>query len=123
MIVGIGLDIVELDRIAQAREKSDKFALKILTSQEYHCYTQLVEHRQIEFLAGRFAAKEAFSKAFGTGIGTLSFQDMEILPQTNNKPIMTCSKFSGRIWVSITHTQTVAAAQIILEECHETSHT
>ncbi|MBF0780683.1 MULTISPECIES: holo-ACP synthase [unclassified Granulicatella] len=119
MIVGIGLDVIELDRIAQARKKSEKFAQRILTEREYQVYHELGEHRQIEFLAGRFAAKEAFSKAFGTGIGAVSFHDIEVLPGTKNRPIMTCSKFSGHIFVSITHTQTVAAAQVILEEQYE----
>lgn len=116
MIVGIGLDIIELQRIEQALNRTRGFAQKILTDKEYAIFETLVPHRQIEFLAGRFAAKEACSKALGTGIGQLHFHDMEILPDGNNKPIMTCTKYNGAIFVSITHTKTVAGAQVILEE-------
>ncbi|WP_449489008.1 holo-ACP synthase, partial [Streptomyces lavendulae] len=76
MIYGIGLDITELKRIASmAGRHKKRFAERILTrGQEADQYYELSEKRKIEFLAGRFAAKEAFSKAFGTGIGRqLSF--------------------------------------------------
>lgn len=79
MIYGIGLDITELKRIAAMAARQKRFAERILTPGELDQYHELSEKRKIEFLAGRFAAKEAFSKAFGTGIGKqLSFQDIEI---------------------------------------------
>ena len=49
--------------------KSAKFRLRILTEEELAIYESLTAHRRVEFLAGRFAGKEAFSKAKGTGIG------------------------------------------------------
>lgn len=117
MIVGIGLDIIELERVQQAVGKSSRFVEKVLTVKEKEVYDTLGEWRKIEFLAGRFAAKEALSKALGTGIGSgVSFQEIEILPDSKQKPVMTCARFEGRIFVSITHTNTVAAAQVILEE-------
>lgn len=117
MIRGIGIDIVELDRIQAAIDRSDSFAKRILTEQEHAHFLELSKRRQVEFLAGRFSAKEAFSKAFGTGIGTkLSFQEIEILPNENNKPIVRAEKFSGRVHVSISHSREYAVAQIILEE-------
>ena len=69
MIAGIGLDIVELERIAKLDAKSPKFRLRTLTEEELEIYESLTGHRRIEFLAGRFAGKEAFAKAKGTGIG------------------------------------------------------
>lgn len=117
MIVGIGLDVIELDRVKQAVTKSERFVERVLTSQEQAIYQTLGDWRKIEFLAGRFAAKEAMSKALGTGIGSkVSFQAIEVLPDSLNKPVMTCTQFDGRIFVSITHSTTVAAAQVILEE-------
>ncbi|MBD7907364.1 holo-ACP synthase [Sporosarcina gallistercoris] len=117
MISGIGLDITELDRIEEMDNKSDKFRNRILTNGEQHYYQTLSGYRRIEFLAGRFAAKEAYSKALGTGIGPeCSFQDIEILPDAKGAPIL---YFKGSLvdgFVSITHTKTVAAAQVILQK-------
>ncbi|WP_172370719.1 holo-ACP synthase [Sporosarcina jiandibaonis] len=116
MISGIGLDIVELDRIAKLEEKSDKFVARILTSSETDIYRSLTGHRRTEFLAGRFAGKEAFAKARGTGIGEgCNFTDIEIIPESSGKPRL---YFQGSLvsgFISITHTKNIAAAQVILE--------
>ena len=89
MISGIGLDIVELDRIAKLDAKSEKFITRILTNKETEIYQSLSGHRRTEFLAGRFAGKEAFAKARGTGIGAAcNFVDIEILPECNGKPLL-----------------------------------
>ena len=116
MIVGIGLDITEIDRIEQAVRKRITFSNRVLTQAECAIFNELKGSRQIEFLAGRFAAKEAFSKAFGTGIGKLGFHDIEILPDEKGKPIVTKSPFNGNVFLSITHKDAIAAAQIILEK-------
>ncbi|WP_027956790.1 holo-ACP synthase [Halobacillus kuroshimensis] len=117
MIRGIGIDMVEIDRIKQSIKRQPRFVQRILTENEYQRCHNLKEQRQAEFAAGRFAAKEAFSKAAGTGIGALGFQDMEILPTENGAPQMTAKGFeSCRIWVSITHSRTHAVAQVVLEE-------
>lgn len=115
MIVGIGLDITEIDRIGQAVEKRNAFSNRVLTKGEWAIFNEMKGSRRIEFLAGRYAAKEAFSKAFGTGIGKLGFHDIEILPNEKGKPIVVKSPFKGNVFLSITHTGTIAAAQIILE--------
>lgn len=116
MIIGIGLDVTELDRITKAYEKREDFAKRILTEKEQVIFNQLKGTRKMEFLAGRYAAKEAFSKAYGTGIGKLSFQDIEVLPGEKNKPEVTQSPFDGNVFVSITHSSNVVAAQVILEK-------
>lgn len=116
MIVGIGLDVTELDRIQQAYERRQAFAERVLTEREQAIFRQLTGNRQMEFLAGRYAAKEAFSKAYGTGIGKLSFQDIEVLPDEKNKPEITRSPFEGNAFVSITHSGNIVAAQVILEK-------
>ncbi|AXI00286.1 holo-[acyl-carrier-protein] synthase [Sporosarcina sp. PTS2304] len=115
MIQGIGLDIVELDRVARLDGRNAKFRERILSARELHIYEQLKDHRKTEYLAGRFAAKEAFSKARGTGIGTdCSFLDIEVLSEASGQPVLYFKEQIANGFVSITHTQTVAAAQVIL---------
>lgn len=116
MISGIGLDIVEIDRIDSACQKRRTFPERVLTENERLIYERLSNNRQVEFLAGRFSAKEAFSKAYGTGIGKVGFLDIEILPNENGQPYIARSPFEGKSFVTITHTGSVAAAQVILEE-------
>lgn len=119
MIYGLGMDLVELNRIAQAQAKRPQFASRILTAKELDYYHQIkAPRRQVEFLAGRFAVKEAFAKAYGTGIGkAVSFLDLEILNHPiTGKPEITQALFHGKVHLSITHTQTTAAAVVILEE-------
>ena len=93
MISGIGLDIVELDRIAKLEARSEKFASRILTHSETVIYRSLAGHRRTEFLAGRFAGKEAFSKARGTGIGAgCNFTDLGYLTSSEDRPHCGLSK-------------------------------
>lgn len=67
MIYGIGADVVEPTRIARSLEKyGDRFARRILTDDEWPEYTKSA--KPVKFIANRFAAKEAFSKAMGTGL-------------------------------------------------------
>lgn len=115
VIIGIGLDITEILRIEEAYLKRETFSKRVLTPVEWEIFSGLTGSRKIEFLAGRYAAKEAFSKAMGTGIGKLGFQDIEILPDRYGKPIVEKSPFNGQVFLSITHTDTIAAAQVILE--------
>lgn len=115
MITGIGLDIVELGRIRRLDGKSAKFRERVLTENELMEYELLSANRKTEFLAGRFAAKEAFGKAKGTGIGKLcAFKDIEIRKDISGKPsIFFRDEEEGLI--SITHTKEYAAAQILLQ--------
>lgn len=116
MITGIGLDIAELDRIAKLDTRSSKFRTRILTVKELELYNTYSGQRQIEFLAGRFAGKEAFAKALGTGIGTAcNFIDIEILPNLNGKPELIFKGNAVNGFISITHTKNIAAAQVILQ--------
>ncbi|KXH80947.1 holo-ACP synthase [Sporosarcina sp. HYO08] len=115
MIAGIGLDVIELDRIESLDSRSPKLRLRILTEKELALYEQFQRRRQIEFLAGRFAAKEAFAKAMGTGIGKdCRFEDIEILPEASGKPTLFFEGKKVGGFLSITHTTTLAAAQVIL---------
>lgn len=117
MIEGIGIDLVEITRMKELFLKKPKIVKRILTPKESAYFQELSKKRQVEFLAGRFAAKEAFSKALGTGIGgELSFLDLEILPNSKNKPIIKTKIYSGNIHLSISHSEEFAVAQVILEK-------
>jgi holo-[acyl-carrier protein] synthase len=115
MIKGIGIDIIEMERIKKLIERTDKFAERILTSSEKEKYETLAGNRKIEFLAGRFSAKEAFSKAMGTGIGEeLSFTDIEILQDSKGKPYIN-RPFKDGVHLSISHSKEYAVSQVIIE--------
>ncbi|MGE8207095.1 holo-ACP synthase [Heyndrickxia sp. NPDC080065] len=115
MIQGIGIDIIEIDRIHELRIRQSQFPKRILTEKELEHYETIKESRKSEFLAGRFAAKEAFSKAFGTGIGKdLSLQDMEIAVDDRGKPFFKKPREIG-VHLSITHSRDYAAAQVVIE--------
>ncbi|WP_078543056.1 holo-ACP synthase [Litchfieldia alkalitelluris] len=115
MIIGIGIDIVELQRIEKIVIRQKKFIERILTENERNHYNSLIGRRQIEFLAGRFAAKEAYSKAVGTGIGKdLSFLDIEVTSNEVGKPSIKIN--DGRnVHLSISHSKEYAVAQVIIE--------
>ncbi len=124
MILGTGIDLIEVARIASSFEKfGERFVNRILLPDEIaYC----LQHRKpAPFLAARFAAKEAISKAFGTGIGAaLSWQDMEIRRKESGEPFVILhgkglELFAARgaqsLHVSLTHTENYAAATAILE--------
>lgn len=104
----IGTDIVYLPRFYDKLE-NQRFINKILTDQEQQLYLQRSnKQKRLEFLAGRFAAKEAYSKAIGTGIGETDFLDVEILTDEKGKPI------SNKMAVSISHDQDYAIAMVLV---------
>ena len=119
MIVGHGIDIEELASIQNAVKKREGFAQRVLTDKELERFASLKGRRQIEYLAGRWSAKEAFSKAMGTGIGKLGFQDLEVLNNERGAPYFSKSPFSGKVWLSISHTDQFVTASVILEEDYE----
>jgi len=88
MIVGIGVDIVEIARFDKLHKKyGDRFAGRILTVDELTEYQR--RGRNCSYLALRFAAKEAVAKACGTGIGgELGFQGMQIDNDALGKPVL-----------------------------------
>lgn len=114
MIQGIGLDIVELDRIREICNRKRTFVDRILTPREKERFEQLSLKRQIEYMSGRFAAKEAFAKALGTGIGAhCAFTDIEVLNDRQGAPYILFKGKKEQVFITITHTRTVAAAQVI----------
>lgn len=111
----IGCDIIEIARIKDSIEKfGDKFLDKILTVAEKKIY--LSRNCPCSFVAGRFAAKEAVSKAVGSGIGDgLSFTDIEILPNEKGKPVLRVfNEIKHGADVSISHSRDNAMAVCII---------
>lgn len=89
MIFGIGTDICETGRIKEIIQKkyAHRFISRVLTDKELNVFQSLSENRQVEYLAGRFAIKEAISKALGTGIGEqFGFHDVSIINEPTGKP-------------------------------------
>jgi len=88
MIFGIGTDIVEIERIRKL-DSLEKFADKILSLSELKVFKSQIDEKQVTFLAKQFAAKEAVSKALGTGIGKdIRFNQIEILRNSDGKPYL-----------------------------------
>lgn len=86
MLAGIGVDIVEIDRFRRMIERyGDRVARRLLTEGEFDQY--LRRNKSATFLATRFAAKEAVSKAMGTGMAQgIGFHGIEVFNDTNGKP-------------------------------------
>jgi holo-[acyl-carrier protein] synthase len=124
MIVGMGLDIAEVDRIAAAIQRYGRqFLERIFTPAEI-AYCQSYRHSAERF-AGRFAAKEAAMKALGTGWRRgVRWVDFEVLRETSGKPVL---KLSGKaaeyaaalgvrnIVLTISHSGRTALAEVIFE--------
>lgn len=130
MIIGIGHDLVEIGRIEQILQdaKAAAFLRRILTDEERDAAPS-GGRRLAEFAAGRFAAKEAVSKAFGCGIGVkVGFHDIHVLPDRLGKPCCTLSSSAWErlgldagktvIHVSITHERGFASAFAVAERRH-----
>ncbi|KRM86633.1 holo-ACP synthase [Lacticaseibacillus thailandensis] len=115
MIHGLGVDITDIARVVQAQTRNDHFAVKVLTPAELAQFQAYAGQRAWEYLAGRFSAKEAYSKAYGTGIGTVGWQDIEIIDNDHGRPRVT-GPFPGRAHVSISHTHDLVMTEVILEE-------
>lgn len=124
MIVGTGIDLVEIERIKRSVERfGDRFLDRVYTaSEKAYC---LRKRNAAESLAARFAAKEAGAKALGTGINHgVGWLEIEVVREPGGRPSL---KFHGRARefanrlgtksaaLSITHTGSLAMASVVLE--------
>jgi holo-[acyl-carrier protein] synthase len=124
VIVGIGTDIVEIVRVERALARhGDRFARRILVAREYE---RFAAHRNpAAYLAKRFAAKEAFSKAMGTGIRTpVNWQNLGVVNHASGRPYFELSAALAElvrrrgiraVHVSLTDERGMAAAFVVLE--------
>ncbi len=106
MIIGVGCDVVDITRIKK------KLASKVLTTKELAIFDSYSDERQIEFLAGRFAAKEAIIKALP--LVNVGFKAIEVLNDEMGKPC--CEHPDYKVWVSIAHEKKTAIAYAICED-------
>ena len=121
MIVGVGLDLVEIDRMKDSMDRhGPTFAERILHPDEDR--SRVGTGEGAAHLAGLFAAKEAVMKALGTGMAGAAFKDIAVLNRPNGEPYVrlsgraqeTAAKRGVRDWhLSITHSRTMAAAVAI----------
>ncbi|NOU93535.1 holo-[acyl-carrier-protein] synthase [Paenibacillus sp. LMG 31456] len=127
MIIGVGTDLLEIARVKAIIESNagERFIARVLTPAERELASQR-QGRLVEFVAGRFAAKEAVSKALGCGIGKqVSLQDIEVIPGSLGKPLCQVSQEALErlqlkpkeivIHLSITHTKDMAMAYAVVE--------
>jgi|SRR5579863_3505390 len=124
MIVGTGIDIVEVPRIQDSTERfGQRFLDRIFTKNEQaYC---LRKRRSAESFAARFAAKEAGAKALGTGISQgVTWLEIEVIREPGGRPALrfhgraaerAAALGAGRISLSLTHTSDLALASVVLE--------
>lgn len=124
MIVGTGIDITEVPRVAAAIERyGERFLNRVYTAREIaYCRSK---RNASERFAARFAAKEAAMKAIGTGLRRgVTWQDVEVGHEPGGRPTIhftgKAAEFAAklgmkRVALSLTHTQETAMAQVILE--------
>lgn len=125
MILGIGIDVIEVKRIAKAI-KNVHFLERVYTSGELEFF-QSRRGNPLP-IAGNFAAKEAVAKALGTGFGTVKWTDIEVLRNAEGAPyVLLYGKAAeifkhmggSKIWISISHSKEYAVAQAIIEAGRE----
>ncbi len=116
MIFGIGNDIAEVERVQKAVDKGG-FCERFFTDSE----NEYFKHRNYsaQTIAANFAAKEAFSKALGTGIRGFALRDIEVLRDDMGKPYInlynSLADLPYKVFVSLSHTREYASAVVILE--------
>lgn len=118
MILATGVDMIEIQRLQDAIDRyGERFLQRIFTTQELE-----ITGGNLASLAVRFAAKEAVAKAFGTGIGQVSWQEIEVLRGPNRQPDLRLHGHATQLadqlglctWsLSLSHTQTHAIAMVI----------
>ena len=126
MIFGIGTDLCDIRRIASTLERrGERFAERVLGPQElqvFHARSQRAPARGVRFVATRFSAKEAFSKAIGMGIRSpMTWRDCQILNEPGGKPVIRLSGELARWFASrglIAHVTVTDEADYALSLIH-----
>ncbi|OGC29438.1 holo-[acyl-carrier-protein] synthase [candidate division WOR-1 bacterium RIFOXYB2_FULL_48_7] len=114
MPLGIGIDIIEISRISQAVKKyGQSFLQRVFTDQEI-AYCRTAKAFRYPELAVRFAAKEAYAKAVGTGInGRLGWKDIEVTNNRQGQPFLVIKKKLRRhVLLSLSHSREYAVASV-----------
>lgn len=121
MIIGIGIDIIEIERVKTALARKG-FAGRVFTEAERgYCESRGVQ--RVASYAARFAGKEAVLKAMGTGLSGGSWQEVEILPGEAGRPVVKLTGYFAElarlkgvsdIHISLTHARQFAAAHVVM---------
>lgn len=121
MIIGIGLDLIEVARVRKALENR-RFLARVYSPEEQQ---YLVKHNlNAMSAAGMFAAKEAVAKALGSGLGRISWTEIEVLREETGRPYVRLTGDARQrlmdiggisVHISITHIKEYAAAQAVIE--------
>ena len=123
MIAGVGIDIIEVERVKEKLLKNSGFREKVFSTREIE-YCESHGEMKYQHYAARFAAKEAFLKAVGKGLQlSHDVQEIEIIVNAEGKPNISLSEqlkkisvsSSDKIHVSLSHLATTACAVVILE--------
>lgn len=120
MILGVGCDIIEISRIEKAMKK-ENFLTHCFTEREIEYFKS--KQNRAESIAAGFAAKEAVSKALGTGVSGFSLTDIEILHQENGRPYVNLTggaakiahELGGKVSISMSHSKDIAMAYAVLD--------
>ena len=126
MVIGTGIDVVEIERVARSIERyGSRFLDRVYTAAEI-AYCQRKRRNAAESFAARFAAKEAAAKALGTGIGFgVTWRELEVGREPAGRPLLLLHGRAAEIAtslgvrrssLSITHTGTQSMALVILED-------
>lgn len=123
MITGVGIDLIEVERVAGKISKNEGFRELVFTPAEItYCEKKA---NKFQHYAARFAAKEAFLKAIGTGwITGIAFNEIEITNDDQGRPLLILlgktlqfleQKGIGKIWVSLSHLSNISSAVVVIE--------
>ncbi len=115
MIIGIGIDLIEVERVRKALDEHPRFAERIFTAEEIRYSSG--KKNAAQHLAARFAAKEAFFKALGRRI---SWTDVGVVNLDSGRPVLEVNHAEAlgfsRAHVSLSHLKTYAQAVVVLED-------
>ena len=116
MIKGLGVDIIEIDRVRSAVEEyGEKFLNRVFTPRELK-YCRNRKSFKFPEMAARFAAKEAYSKALGTGIIGIHWKEIEVVNNSKGQPHIAISgKIKKGVHVSLSHSKNYAVAEVLIE--------
>jgi holo-[acyl-carrier protein] synthase len=124
-LIGLGADVVDLDRFAVVLDRRPSFVARVFTDAERaYCDTSAAPSTRCERYAARFAAKEAVMKVLGCGLGAYKFHDVAVARAESGEPSLIVGGHAAvlaeelgvsRWLVSLTHSELVAMAVVVAE--------
>lgn len=123
-MINTGIDLVSIERINDILTKNPRFITRFFGNEEQILFeSKSTNEGKVQTIAGNFSAKEAFSKALGTGIVGFSLDEVQVLRnefgapyiELNGNAKIIIEKLNARISVSISHTDEYATAIVLLE--------